>query len=88
MQDWEAAYRDALLESDEQKLAEKVDSAIVVLWDCLAELDLSPENLRERRRISDALLTLNMIRRVELQPGRSYDGAHTSLAPNNRPGAH
>jgi hypothetical protein len=66
-QNWEAAYQEALLETDRQKLAGKIPSVIAVLQYSLAELDSSPEHLRERQLISDALRTLHMIRRLEIQ---------------------
>jgi hypothetical protein len=66
LQDWEGAYRAAVLETDEHKLMGKIDSAMAVLRACLLELDSSPEHFDERQRISDALRTLEMIRRIEL----------------------
>jgi hypothetical protein len=66
-QSWEAVYRQAVLETDQHKLIGKIDLAIPVLRACLRELDSSPQCLNERQRISDALLTLDMIRRVELK---------------------
>jgi hypothetical protein len=53
-----------------QKIAGKIESAVAVLPDPLAELDLSPEHLSEKQLLPDALRTLDMIRRLELQdPG-------------------
>jgi hypothetical protein len=66
-QGWEAVYRQAVLETDDQRLAGKIDSAIPLLQACLLELDSSPLHFVERQRISDALRTLNMIRRIELK---------------------
>lgn len=66
-QDWEEAYRAAVLETDHHKLAEKIDLAITVLRQCLKESSSPPERSSERQRIEDALRTLDMIRRIELQ---------------------
>jgi len=66
-QDWEEAYRAAVLETDHHKLAEKIDLAITVLRQCLKESSSPPERSSERQRMEDALRTLDMIRRIELQ---------------------
>jgi len=66
-QSWEAAYRQAMVETDRFRLIGKIDLAIPVLRACLEELESSAERLAERQRISDALLTLDMVRRVELK---------------------
>src|ERR1700737_3078056 len=66
-QDWEEAYRAAVLETDHHKLIDKIESATTVLRESLLEASSSPEHLSERRRIEDALRTLDMIRRIELQ---------------------
>lgn len=65
--DWEAAYADAMLETDRQMLADKITSATEVLWSCLSELSSSPDHMVERERIEDALRTLDTLRRIELQ---------------------
>lgn len=66
-QDWGAAFREALLETDQQKMACKIESADAVPWDSLAELDSSREHLSEEQLISNAL---RMMRRLQLQdPG-------------------
>jgi hypothetical protein len=66
-QDWEAVYRAAVLEMDRDKMAERIDVAISVLTGRLLEAGSSPEHNIERRRIVDALHTLDVIRRTELQ---------------------
>jgi hypothetical protein len=66
-QPWEEAYRAAVLETDHRKLADKIDAANVILWQCLLELDTSSGQGKERQRLSDALLTLDMIRRIEFR---------------------
>jgi hypothetical protein len=69
----EAAYRAAMFETDHDKLIDEIDSAIPVLLTRLQELDSSFEHLRERQRISDALRTLDMLRRIELK-NQVYSG--------------
>ena len=66
-QDWEAVYRAAVLEMDRYKMAERIDLAVSVLTERLLEAGSSPEHNIERRRIVDALHTLDVIRRTELQ---------------------
>ena len=66
-QDWEEAYRAAVLETDHNKLMDKIDSATTVLRKSLLEASSPPEHLGERQRIEDALRTLDTIRRTELQ---------------------
>jgi len=66
-QDWEEAYRAAVLETDHNKLMDKIDSATTVLRKSLLEASSPPEHIGERQRIEDALRTLDMIRRTELQ---------------------
>jgi hypothetical protein len=76
--DWQEAYRVAVMETDQQKLADKIDSACAVLQDCLQEFGSAHEhgsgerqkdeqqNARERQQIINALRTLDLIRRTEL----------------------
>jgi hypothetical protein len=66
-QGWEAVYRQAMIETDQHKLIGKIDLAIPVLRARLEDLGSSPERLPERQRVSDALLTLDTIRRIELK---------------------
>jgi len=66
-EDWEEAYRAAVLETDHNKLIDKIDSATTVLRKSLLEASSPPEHIGERQRIEDALRTLDMIRRIELQ---------------------
>jgi hypothetical protein len=65
-EDWEAAYCSAMLETDPQKLAVKIDSATVLLQACLSALNSAPESIQQRTRIQDALRTLDAARRLEL----------------------
>src|SRR5437667_12840452 len=60
-------YRAAVLETDHNKLMDKIDSATTVLRKALLEASSPPEHIGERQRIEDALRTLDMIRRIELQ---------------------
>lgn len=66
-QEWEAAYVSAMLETDQQKLADKIDSATVLLRGCLAELGTSSEDMQRRQTIESALRTLDTVRRLELR---------------------
>jgi hypothetical protein len=66
-QPWEEVYRAAVLEPDNLKLAGKLDAASVVLMQRLLELGSSSGHAGERRRLIDALLTLDMIRRIEVK---------------------
>jgi hypothetical protein len=66
-EDWQEAYLAAVLETDQCKLIGKIDSAMAVLRACLLELGSSPKENGETERIQDALLTLEVIRRIELQ---------------------
>jgi hypothetical protein len=59
---WEEAYRAAVLETDGDKLANRIDWAMAVLGDCLREIGCSGE----RQRIEDAVRMLDLIRRTEL----------------------
>jgi len=67
LQDWQGAYRAAMLETDQRKLFGKIESATAVLRACLLELGSSVEEDGEAERIADALRTLELIRRVELE---------------------
>ena len=66
-QEWEEAYRAAVLETDHNRLIDKIDSATTVLRKSLLEASSPREHIGERERIEDALRTLDMIRRTELQ---------------------
>jgi hypothetical protein len=66
---WEAIYRDAVLETDHRKLIRKIDAANMILCQRVAELGSSNRygQREERQRLSNALLTLDTIRRIELR---------------------
>jgi hypothetical protein len=78
--DWRDAYRVAVLETNQHKLAEKINSASAVLRNCLQEISSADQpsaneqqsaadeqqSTRERQQITDALRILDMIRRTEL----------------------
>jgi hypothetical protein len=66
-QDWQEIYRAAVLETDDDKLAGKIDLATAVLQEVLLELSSLPGHSSEQQRITDALQTLDIIRRIELQ---------------------
>jgi chemotaxis regulatin CheY-phosphate phosphatase CheZ len=63
---WEKAYAAALLEMDRNKMAERIDAARLVLRNSLRELGDSPEQNREKESIQDALRTLQVLQRTEL----------------------
>jgi len=67
-QPWEAAYIAAMLETDQRKLADKIDFATVLLRGCLAELGSSSEDVQQQQSIENALRTLDAVRRIELRP--------------------
>ena len=64
---WECIYQDAMLETNNQKLAEKINIATGVLESRLSGLGSSPDDLRQKQRIEDALRTLDAVRRIELK---------------------
>ena len=71
-QDWEAVYRAAVLEMDLEKMPQKIDLAVAVLTGRLRESSSSPRDKMEKGRIEDALRTLEIIRRTELQTCASH----------------
>jgi hypothetical protein len=68
LQDWESAYRAAILETDPSQLSAKIDSATTAICASMLELDAAGEGGAKRQRLLDALSTLDLIRRVELNP--------------------
>jgi len=54
-------------ETEHRKLADKLDAATVVLWQRLWELGSATGQAEERPRLTDALLTRDIIRRIELK---------------------
>jgi len=82
LQDWQGAYRAAMLETDQRKLIGKIESATTLLQACLLELGSSVEEDSEGERIADALRTLELIRRVELEiPNRAQaDSEETNVS--------
>ena len=65
--EWESAYQDAMLETNDERLADKITFATSVLESSLSELGSSIEDLRQKQRIEDALRTLQTVRRMELK---------------------
>ena len=65
LESWEIAYRSAMLETDRQKVAGKIDSAVAVLRARLLELNSSLDDKIQRERIEDAMRTLEVVRRME-----------------------
>jgi hypothetical protein len=64
---WEEAYRAAMIETDQGKLVDKIEAANVVLSERLLEIGSSSDQTKEREQLTDALVTLDMIRRLELK---------------------
>ena len=65
---WEELYAAAVLETDPEKMSERIDLAQDALrdrWRDLQKLPLARE--RERQRVEDAIRTLNLIRDTELR---------------------
>ena len=65
---WEELYAAAVLETDPEKMSERIDLAQDALrdrWRDLQRLPLARE--RERQRVEDAIRTLNLIRDTELR---------------------
>ena len=66
-ENWEVAYRAAMLETDEKQLAVKLPAAVLALRSRLSELNSLNDHIAERERIQSALRTLDTIRRLELR---------------------
>jgi hypothetical protein len=64
---WEDIYRAAVLETDHDKLADKLEAANVVISQCLVEIGAETGHAKERQRLTDALLTIDTIRRIEFK---------------------
>jgi hypothetical protein len=60
---WQATYRDALIEVDQDKLKKLVSEAESAIIDRLHSLPPRPESLRERQAIVDALANLRCLKR-------------------------
>lgn len=64
---WEPLYAAAVLETDPNKIADRIKTAQDALrkrWQTLHQMPLA--RTRERQRVEDALRTLNLIRDTEL----------------------
>jgi len=79
-QDWEGAYRAAVLETDRPRVIGQIDSAISMLRACLLNLSSSPTDGAEMGRIADALRTLDLLRRIELRSRRDRSEANSTAA--------
>ena len=60
---WERFYADALLETDERNLAHRITVAESALSDSLAKLGHSQQDVRELKRMQEALRTLRYLRK-------------------------
>ena len=63
---WQACYRDALIELDQDKLIERVREAERAIDDRLKALSSSRETLMEMQAIQDALANLRCLKRESL----------------------
>ena len=79
-QDWQGAYRAAVLETDRPKVIGQIDSAMAVLRACLLKLSSSPADDAEMARIADALRTLDLLRRIELRSRLDRSEANSTEA--------
>lgn len=65
---WEELYAAAVLETDPQKMSERINLAQNALRDRWQDLQkLPPARDHERQRVEDAIRTLNLIRNTELK---------------------
>jgi hypothetical protein len=65
---WEELYAAAVLETDAAKIADRIDEAQHALRERWQTLHQTPHaHDRERRRLEDAMRTLNLIRETELR---------------------
>lgn len=65
---WEELYAAAVLETDPQKMSERINLAQNALrdrWQDLQKLPLARDH--ERQRVEDAIRTLNLIRNTEFK---------------------
>ena len=78
-QNWGAGYREAFLEIDRQKMTGKIESAVAVLQDSLAELDSPREHLSGKQLISDAFAHDTAPRTTRSRPNRAAGDGHTQV---------
>lgn len=64
---WREYYAEAVLETDLSELPHRIELAENALQERLSDLPNLGEELAERRRITDAILTLRLLRRAELK---------------------
>jgi hypothetical protein len=65
---WEELYAAAVLETNPEKISERINLAHDALRDRWRELQkLPPARDPERQRVEDAIRTLNLIRQTELR---------------------
>ena len=83
--DWQASYRDALIELDHDKLMKRIREAESAIIDRLQILRPTPENLVERQAISDALAALRCLERETSGfPNASSCSLDSSCTPEAR----
>jgi hypothetical protein len=65
---WEELYAAAVLETDPSKIGDRINTAQDALrdrWQTLHQMPLARKH--ERKRVEDAIRTLNLIRKTELE---------------------
>jgi hypothetical protein len=78
---WQPVYQAAVLETDSRRLPDRLASANAVLQQRSRELDSCEATAPERRRLTEALLTLDLIRRIEA----TYPGWITQPSSQAKP---
>ena len=64
--EWSHKYREALLETDREKLSERVAEAEAAIFERLQQLSQSQDGQAERKAIQDAINALRFIKRDRL----------------------
>jgi uncharacterized protein YaiL (DUF2058 family) len=64
--EWSHKYREALLETDREKLSERVVEAEAAIFERLQQLSQSQDGQAERKAIQDAINALRFIKRDRL----------------------
>jgi hypothetical protein len=64
--EWPLKYREALLETDHEKLSERIADAEAAIFDRLQQLSQSQDGQAERKAIQDAVNALRLIKRDRL----------------------
>jgi hypothetical protein len=62
---WEELYAEAVLETDPSRLADRIYAAQDAIRQRWQALNRAPHSDKERRRVEDAMRTLNLIQQME-----------------------